>query len=64
MILEGARCSFCNLVIADAPPHCPARMLIPGERFPHEPSTPGSRMTRDTVSRLKTRSIFGGRKRR
>jgi len=65
MITLRSRCVFCDLIIADAPPFCPARMLIPGERFPHEAQTAGDAMTRDSFQRAAQRARFpGSRKKR
>ena len=48
-----------------APQWCPARSLLPGERFPHEAETAGDRMVRDLARRANRASLFGrGRKRR
>jgi hypothetical protein len=65
MITRGARCRFCLLVIASAPPFCGARALIPGERFPHEPESDGDRMTRANAryAGQRMRSGFGSKRR-
>jgi hypothetical protein len=59
-----ARCKFCDLAIVEAPPFCPARMLIPGERFPHEAETPGDQMTRRIFKAAEQRARFPGSRRK
>lgn len=59
-----ARCKFCDLVIAEASPFCPARMLIPGERFPHEAQTAGDQMTRANFKDAERRARFPGSRRK
>lgn len=56
-------CQFCNLQMGTQQ-FCPARMLIPGERFPCESNTPGTRMIRDLAKQIDVRGRFGRSKKR